>query len=246
MSIQSHGHEHEFEPQHGLPERLPAGESILWQGSPDFGAMARRVFHIRKVAFYFAFLLLAHVANLLWSGSSAWQTLMSLRLLLPLALFGIASVAMLAWMTAKTTVYTLTNKRIVMRVGIVLTVTFNLPLKSLTSAGLLKYDKQAAASHGDITLALGSQDRIAWLQLWPSVRPWRFTRPEPMLRSIANVQAVSDQLSAAWAAAKGQPLHAEKRADSSPDVSTQSPPDSPTEASGISQPHTAKWQAQTT
>jgi Bacterial PH domain len=234
MSIESHGHEHEFEPQHGLPERLPAGENILWQGSPDFGAMARRVFHIRKVAFYFAFLLLAHVANLLWSGSSALQTLMSLRLLLPLALFGIASVAMLAWMTAKTTVYTLTDKRIVMRVGIVLTVTFNLPLKSLTSAGLLKHPD----GFGDITLALGSQDRIAWLQLWPSVRPWRFTKPEPMLRAIPNAQAVSDQLSAAWAAAKGQPLHPEKPADSASEAHH--------EASGISQPHTAKWQAQTT
>lgn len=238
MSTESHRHEHEFEPQHGLPERLPAGEHILWQGSPDFWAMACRVFHIRKVAFYFAFLLLAHAANLLWSGSSAWQTMMSLRWLLPLALFGIATVAMLAWMTAKTTVYTLTDKRIVMRVGIVLTVTFNLPLKSLTSAGLLRYDKsddkQGADGHGDITLALGSQDRIAWLQLWPSVRPWRFTKPEPMLRSIANAQAVSDQLSAAWAAAKGQPLHSEKPAESLP------------EASGISQPHTAKWQAQTT
>ena len=64
MSTDSHRHEHEFEPQHGLPERLPANEHILWQGSPDVGAMARRVFHLRKVAFYFALLLAAHVANL--------------------------------------------------------------------------------------------------------------------------------------------------------------------------------------
>jgi Bacterial PH domain len=230
MSIKSHGHEHEFEPQHGLPERLPADERILWQGSPDFGAMARRVFHIRKVAFYFAFLLVAHAANLLWSGSSALQTLMSLRWLLPLALFGVASVAMLAWMTAKTTVYTLTDKRIVMRVGIVLTVTFNLPLKTLTSAGLLRHSD----GFGDITLSLGSQDRIAWLQLWPSVRPWRFTKPEPMLRAIANAQAVSDQLSAAWLAVKGQAAQAAQAETGG------------SEASGNSQPHAAKWQAQTT
>jgi hypothetical protein len=234
MSIESHGHEHEFEPQHGLPERLPADERILWQGSPDFGAMARRVFHIRKVAFYFAFLLVAHAANLLWSGSSGMQTLMSLRWLFPLALFGVASVAMLAWMTAKTTVYTLTDKRIVMRVGIVLTVTFNLPLKTLTSAGLLRYDSNASDGFGDITLALGSQDRIAWLQLWPSVRPWRFTKPEPMLRAIANAQAVSDQLSAAWSAVKGQAAQAAQAETGG------------SETSGNSQPHAAKWQAQTT
>jgi Bacterial PH domain len=238
MSIESHGHEHEFEPQHGLPERLPADERILWQGSPDFGAMARRVFHIRKVAFYFAFLLVAHAANLLWSGSNAWQTLMSLRWLLPMSVLGIGAVAMLAWMTAKTTVYTLTDKRIVMRVGIVLTVTFNLPLKSLTSAGLLRYEKNATDGCGDITLALGSQDRIAWLQLWPSVRPWRFTKPEPMLRAIANAQAVSDQLSAAWSAAKGQAIQP-AQADGGTPANAQ-------DTSGNSQPHRAKWQAQTT
>jgi hypothetical protein len=229
MSIESHRHEHEFEPQHGLPERLPADERILWQGSPDFGAMARRVFHIRKVAFYFAFLLVAHAANLLWSGSSAMQTLMSLRWLLPLAILGVGTVAILAWMTAKTTVYTLTTKRVVMRVGIVLTVTFNLPLKSLTSAGLLKH----ADGYGDITLALGSQDRIAWLQLWPSVRPWRFTKPEPMLRAVPDAQEVSDKLSAAWAAVKGQ-------------KTSPAPSSIDTAESGNSQPHTAKWQAQTT
>ena len=26
--------EHEFEPQHGLPEPLPCGERIVWQGGP--------------------------------------------------------------------------------------------------------------------------------------------------------------------------------------------------------------------
>ncbi|MBC7715436.1 MAG: PH domain-containing protein [Pseudorhodobacter sp.] len=226
MKIQSHGHEHEYEPQYGLPERLPAGERILWQGSPDFRAMARQVFHIRKVVFYFSFLLAAHVANLLWSGSNALHILMSLRWLLPLAVLGIGAVFMLAWMTAKTTVYTLTDKRVVMRVGIVLTVTFNLPLQALNSAGLLRHPD----GYGDITLALGGDDRIAWLQLWPSVRPWRFTKPEPMLRSIPNAQVVSDQLSAAWLVAKGQAVQAKDLPDTS----------------GNSQPHTAQWQAQTT
>ncbi len=241
MSTDSHRHEHEFEPQHGLPERLPANEHILWQGSPDVGAMARRVFHIRKVAFYFAVLLAAHVANLLWSGSSAVQAVMSLRWLLPLAVLGLGAVYVLARMTAKTTVYTLTDKRIVMRVGIVLTITFNLPLSALTSAGLHLYDKSADKTSpegfGDITLALGGQVRIAWFQLWPHARPWRFTKPEPMLRAVPNAQAVSDQLSAAWLAVKAQA--AEKSA--APSQTDDAPA-----ASGKSQPHAAEWQAQTT
>ena len=220
-------HEHEYEPQYGLPERLPAGEHILWQGSPSFGALARRVFHLRKLALYFGILMAAHVTHLLWSGASAMQVLMSLRWLLPLATLGVGSVVMLAWLTARTTVYTLTDKRVVMRVGIVLTVTFNVPLKSVASADLLRYSKHAADGFGDISLRLSGKDRIAWLQLWPSVRPWRFTQPEPTLRCVANAQAVSDQLGAAWSAAKGLPAK-------------------PVAPSGISQPHTAKWQAQTT
>ena len=36
--------EHEFEAALGLPEPLPAGETILWQGVPSWTAMARSLF----------------------------------------------------------------------------------------------------------------------------------------------------------------------------------------------------------
>ena len=39
--------EYEIEPIPGLPGNLPPGESILWQGSPDWQAFARSVFHTR-------------------------------------------------------------------------------------------------------------------------------------------------------------------------------------------------------
>ena len=199
MTIESHGHEHEFEPQYGLPERLPAGEHILWQASPDFATLARRVFHIRKLTCYFTLLMAYMVISTLWEGGSLVQALVSLKWLAPLTIVGLCSVALLAWLTARNTVYTLTDKRIVMRLGIVLTVTFNLPLKSLSAAALRRH----ADGFGDITLALAGSDRIAWLQLWPSVRPWRFNKPEPMLRSVADAQAVALQVTQAWMAATG-------------------------------------------
>ena len=59
MTIGHHGHEHEFEPQHGLPERLPGDERIVWQGAPDPGVLARRAFHLRKLALYFGLLLMS-------------------------------------------------------------------------------------------------------------------------------------------------------------------------------------------
>lgn len=199
MTIESNGHEHEFEPQHGLPERLPAGERILWQGSPDAATLARQAFHLRKLALYFGLLVAGAAGPLLWSGGSGAEALHALRWLAPLALLGLASVALLAWLTARTTVYTLTDRRLVMRVGIVLTVTFNLPLRTLAAAGL----RQHGAGFGDITLALAGPDRIAYLQLWPSVRPWRMAKPEPMLRCVADAAQVSARLQQAWSAVTG-------------------------------------------
>jgi hypothetical protein len=193
-------HEHEFEPQFGLPERLPGNERILWQGSPAVAALAQSAFHLRKIALYFAVLLVARAAQEVSSGASALEVLMALKWLAPLALTGLLIVWTLAWLTARTTVYTLTNKRVVMRLGIVLTVTFNLPLSRIASADL----RALEAGHGDITLALKGEDRIAWVHLWPSVRPWRITRPEPTLRAIPEAATVASQLSAAWSAVNGQ------------------------------------------
>ena len=127
MSVENLGHEYEFEPQYGLPERLPSDEHIVWQGSPDVRALAASAFHTRKLVFYFGLLVLACAWPALESGAGPMALLLSVKWILPLSLTGLLCVWTLAWMTARTTVYTVTNKRIVMRLGIVLTVTFNLP-----------------------------------------------------------------------------------------------------------------------
>jgi hypothetical protein len=204
MSAENFGQEYEFEPQYGLPERLPFDEHIIWQGSPDTGALARSAFHVRKLVMYFGLLALACAWPALESDAGIAAVLQSVKWITPLAVIALASVWVLAWMTARTTVYTLTNKRIVMRLGIVLTVSFNLPLKRIAAADIRTLD----AGFGDITLALHGDDRIAWVHLWPSVRPWRINKPEPSFRAIANVQTVSAQLRDAWSQATGLQAHA--------------------------------------
>ena len=199
MTIESHGHEHELEPQYGLPERLPAGESILWQGSPEFKAMALRVFHVRKVALYFAGLLVLRASLVLADGGSGLDALFALAWPVPLALTALAALAALAWMTARTAVYTVTDKRVVMRIGIVLTLTFNIPLRTLKSAAL----RRGQDGIGDIVLELVGPDQIAFLHLWPHARPWRVARPEPMLRSVADAPQVAALLARAWSDVTG-------------------------------------------
>lgn len=199
MPIENHGHEYEFEPQFGLPERLPSDEQVLWQGAPDVRALAASAFHFRKLVLYFGLLVLACAWPALQSGEGLMAVLQALKWIVPLSLTGLLCVWTLAWMTARTTVYTITNKRIVMRLGIVLTVSFNLPLKRIAAADV----RSLEGGFGDISLALQGDDRIAWVHLWPSVRPWHINQPQPTLRAIADVQAVAAQVRDAWSQATG-------------------------------------------
>ena len=199
MPLENHGHEYEFEPQFGLPERLPSDEQVLWQGAPDVRTLAASAFHLRKLVLYFGLLVLACVWPALQSGEGLMAVIQAVKWIVPLSLTGLLCVWTLAWMTARTTVYTVTNKRIVMRLGIVLTVSFNLPLKRIAAADV----RSLEGGFGDISLALQGDDRIAWVHLWPSVRPWHINQPQPTLRAIADVQAVAAQVRDAWSQATG-------------------------------------------
>lgn len=191
-------HEHELEPVRGLPEPLPATERILWQGPPQWRRLAIDAFHIRKVAIYFAALVAWTVIadradGLGWAagGRNVLATLVAAALA-----FGL--IAVLARLTARSSLYTITDRRVVMRIGIVLTVTYNLPFRAIESASLACH----ADGTGDLALTLGPKDRIAWLQLWPHVRPWRARRPEPTLRALAAAQPVAELLGRAMANAE--------------------------------------------
>jgi hypothetical protein len=213
-NVQSNGHEHEFEAAYGLPEPLPKGESILWQGAPDFSDLAVRVFHLKKAAVYFVVLMFVRGSYLYSLDEPALTVLAGISLVAALGLTAMAALGILAWLTARTTAYTLTDQRVVMRIGIVLTLTFNLPLKRIEAAGLLLTGK----GFGDIPLALSGGDRIGWLNLWPHARPWRLAKPEPMLRCIADAQILATMLHKAWTEASGKtnaPAQTPRELDSS-------------------------------
>jgi Bacterial PH domain len=192
--------EHEFEAEPGLPEPLPKNERLLWQGSPDWRALAVRAFHVRKLIVYFSVILLLRGAVVLSDGGSIADALIAVLWLSPLAVIAVGIAVSLAQLSARTAVYTITDRRVVMRIGIVLTVTFNLPYRSIQNADL-RLD--GAGRTGDIALQLKAPDRIAYLHLWPHARPWRMARPEPMLRGLSDAPAVAKILSAAWSQATG-------------------------------------------
>lgn len=190
------GHEHEFEPQFGLPETLPAGETVLWQGVPERARIAREVFHLRGVALYFlAILALRGIFQYHDSGSVA-QTVAAVTWLLPIFATGYLILWVLAHLVARTTAYTITDRRVVMRVGIVLSLTFNIPFARIQAAQV----RRRHDGGGDIVLELVPGDKIAWAHLWPHLRPWRVTLPQPMLRGLPAVDVPAQLLREAWLA----------------------------------------------
>ncbi len=191
-----HAGEHETEPQRGLPQALPPGEQQLWQGAPDWRVLARRGFHLPWFAAYFAFLLAWRLASQLADGASWTELAATVGRTAVLAAPVLAFIALLAWLVGRTTLYTLTDRRLVLRIGVVLSVSFNLPLRRIESAQLRRH----ADGSGDITLRLHPDDRIGALHLWPHVRPWRFARAEPMLRALPAVEPVGRLLAQALAA----------------------------------------------
>lgn len=199
----------DFEPISGLPAIPPQGERVLWQGRPEWRALAVRAFHVRKVAVYFAILVA-------WRGITAHADGLALaaasRQMLWIALLGVAcmgALTLLAWAYARSTVYTLTSRRLVMRSGVALPLTVNIPFSQIDAAAV----RVRSDGSGDIPIRLRQGNRIAVLALWPNWRPWVFTRPEPMLRCIADAGAVAGLLASALS---GAPVQLQPQAVAAP------------------------------
>ncbi len=186
--------EHELEATPGLPEPLPADERLLWQGRPDWRRLAVEAFHVDAIGLYFGLMVVLQ-ALLSWrADASLVDNIVPLLWSTTLALAALGLLALSAWLSARTTLYTVTSKRVVMRIGIVLTVSFNLPLRWIAAAQF----KPGKDGSGDIALELKGSDRIAYLHLWPHARAWYLRKPQPSLRCLPDVAQVGELLQRAW------------------------------------------------
>jgi hypothetical protein len=177
----------------GLPAALPAGESLLWQGQPQWRTLALRALHARKVAVYFALLAGWSGVAAIYDGRGAAAAAWVVATQLLLGALAAGMLAGIAWLTARATLYTITTERVVIRFGIALTMSVNLPFKMIQSAGLRRH----RGGTGDIPLGLVPGERVSYLILWPHVRPWRLLHVEPMLRCIPDVDTVARRLAEA-------------------------------------------------
>jgi hypothetical protein len=179
--------EHEHEPIRGLPGNLPEGEHILWQGSPEWRSFAVSALKTRWIGLYFA---------ALFALSAAGGSLLGMIATLVGAAVTLGLLALFAVLVARTTIYTITNRRVVLRIGVALNACINLPLKLVGSADLRQLD----TAHGDIALTLLGRHRLGYAMLWPHARPFRIAQPQPMLRALRDPATVAQTLARACAA----------------------------------------------
>jgi Bacterial PH domain len=181
----------DFEPQPGLPAPLPAGEDLLWQGSPDAATLAREAF---KANWVLGYLLVIAV----WRASIAFPEGgfgLSVAVFLPylaLAIAGYGIVRLLARAVARAAIYSITTNRVILRIGAALQVTWTVPYTKVASASL---STRPMTGTGTIALDLVPGQHISYLALWPHLRPGFARKVQPAFRCIPDAARVARILS---------------------------------------------------
>lgn len=164
----------------GVDQPLPEGEELLWSGAPSIGAQLR---HNPLLFAAAAWLVLAGALPMVLGIGGPGPTAAHLAWVGVVGAITVGLALGFAWLVARTTTYAITNQRVVMKIGIALPAVFNVPLDTLAGAGMTV----RGDGSGDINLPLSVDDRVGYALLWPHARPWRFGRPEPMLRWVPDV-----------------------------------------------------------
>jgi hypothetical protein len=171
----------------GDPMGTPARDEVmLWKGRPNLAVLTRTAFHTRKMAVYFVLLIAVALA---FNNPNAAIVCAVLGVL------GLVILQVLAWMSARSTLYILTDQRLIMRIGMAIEARINIPLKHIGAAHL----RDRGKGFGDIALELNGERTLGWLLLWPHSRPFRYANPQPMLRAIPDAQSVAELLAEACA-----------------------------------------------
>lgn len=163
-----------------------ADEKVLWKGRPALGLLARSAFHAHKAGAYMAAL---SVIALITGNTTAAMVTAGLGVVL------VALLYVLAWANARSTLYILTDARLIMRIGVAIETRINVPLKQITAANM----RPRANGHGDIAFELAGERLLSTLLLWPHVRPFHYKMPQPMLRAVPEAAALAQMIAEARA-----------------------------------------------
>jgi len=171
---------------------LPWGERVLWRSSPDPRLLTEHLFRLRRVAAY-SVILYALWAIRQWRSGPGHDFLRTSIVWLVLVLITVGFLHWLAHTTARTSTYILTDRRIVMRVGIALEMTVNVPLSMIERVEIREFGDRS----GEIVVTPAAVMRVGYGALWPHVRLRAMRHPQPVLRGLPQPQYVATLLSEA-------------------------------------------------
>ena len=174
------------EPINGLPELPPRGEVILWQGRPNWFRLTVESLNLWWVVAYFAVLTVWRFITVIDILSFERAIIMTLPIVI-MTLIVFLLLMLVGFIQARATVYTITNRRVAMRIGAALTVTLNIPYTQIENAAV----SVGKADCGNIALETKGASKFSYLVLWPHIRSWKLSKPEPTLRAIPDVQSVA-------------------------------------------------------
>ena len=177
------------EPIEGLPELLPKGEVILWQGRPNWLRLTIESLNLWWVIGYFGLLAAWRFLSVIDYMPFGTAISASIPFLFVAAFVGLLLCGV-GYIQAKETLYTITNRRVVMRIGAALTLTLNLPFTKIDNAAVAK--KRGGV--GNIAFETSGDTKFSYFVLWPHARSWYFGKPQPTLKCIPDIEKVSSIL----------------------------------------------------
>ena len=157
------------------PSRTPASSSVAW-----YTARSAWV-----VLAFFRF-----PGFQINDGASVLAALKGATWLVMLGAAGMLVLGVLGRLYAKTTIYTITNERLVMRFGVALPMMVNIPWKKVDAADMTMHSDH----RGSIALTLAPDHKASYWLLWPHAKPWHFSPVQPMLRCIEDPQTVAEHI----------------------------------------------------
>jgi hypothetical protein len=180
-----------FEPVPGLPSELPDGEKTLWSGSPEAWTFGYRVFHIRWVAAFFVILAVSSIFSGFNHGAGTGRVAMTFITLLFVGGLVGGFLMVMGWLVAINTIYTLTNKRLIIRHGVTMPMAVNVPFTKVARADVKVHANGAA----DISVSLLDGNRLSIFAIWPHNRPWSWQGAAPAMRMVPEGVKVAKILS---------------------------------------------------
>ena len=206
----------------GLDQPLPAGERILWQSAPSVRHLGSVVFRFRLVAVYL--LLLVGVATVLIrdGGWPVGQAFALGLLAVPIGLIGLGVLWVLGALMARTSCYTLTNRRIILHIGVAFDRTISIPLSAVMDASIRPRGKHGL---GDIAFSVKDVGGLNYMNLWPHARSFHFMPPQPALRALADAPAACEAIGEALMAFNTAPR--QPAGEAAPQVARPAPAPAP-------------------